>query len=148
MNALIVRTVLERAGLTVRLATDFGAVDQILSGAGDPAQAMPELVVTDLNMPGGDGFSMVKRLRENEAMGPGRRLPVVVLTSDVRLEVRDRLVAAGADVVMPKPADPQRLMAEISRLLVTVSAEVVTVSPSEQGLCAVFMSLCCCRNVV
>ncbi|WP_457586745.1 ATP-binding response regulator [Ensifer canadensis] len=117
VNALIVRTVLERAGLTVRLVTDFGAVDQILSGKGDPSQAMPELVVTDLNMPGGDGFSMLRRLRENEAIGPGRRLPVVVLTSDVRLEVRDRLIAAGADVVLPKPADPQWLMAEISRLL-------------------------------
>ncbi|KQW85077.1 ATP-binding protein [Ensifer sp. Root127] len=117
VNALIVRTVLERAGQTVRLVTDFGAVDQILSGTGDQVQAMPELVVTDLNMPGGDGFSMLKRLRENEAMRPGRRLPVIVLTSDARLEIRDRLVAAGADVVLPKPADPQWLMAEISRLL-------------------------------
>ncbi|MGH6810288.1 MAG: response regulator, partial [Ensifer adhaerens] len=109
--------VLERAGQAVRLVTDFGAVDQILSGAGEQVQPMPELIVTDLNMPAGDGFSMLKRLRENEARGAERRLPVVVLTSDARLEIRDRLVAAGADVVLPKPADPQRLMAEISRLL-------------------------------
>ncbi|MNT61721.1 hypothetical protein D3C72_1993820 [compost metagenome] len=60
---------------------------------------------------------MLKRLRESEALRPGRHIPVVVLTSDVRLEISDRLVAAGADVVLPKPVDPQRLMAEIGRLL-------------------------------
>ncbi len=60
--------------MTVRLVTGFRArVDQIRSGTGDQVHAMPELIVTDLNMPGGDGFSMLRRLRENEAMRPGRR---------------------------------------------------------------------------
>lgn len=117
VNALIVRTVLQRAGQAVQVVTDFGALDRVLSGTGTETEAMPELVVTDLNMPGGDGFSMLKRLRAKEAMQATRRLPVIVLTSDARLEVRERLMEAGADVVLPKPADPQRLMAEISRLI-------------------------------
>lgn len=117
VNALIVRTVLQRAGQAVQVVTDFVAVDRVLSGGGPGVEAMPALLVTDLNMPGGDGFSMLKRLREREAMQSDRRLPVIVLTSDARLEVKDRLIEAGADAVLPKPADPQRLMAEIGRLI-------------------------------
>nr|WP_312363129.1 ATP-binding protein [Ensifer sp.] len=117
VNALIVRTVLQRAGQAVQVVTDFVAVDRVLSGGGPGVEAMPALLVTDLNMPGGDGFSMLKRLREREAMQSDRRLPVIVLTSDARLEVKDRLIEAGADAVLPKPADPQRLMAEIGRLV-------------------------------
>ncbi len=117
VNALIVRTVLQRAGQAVQVVTDFVAVDRVLSGGGPGVEAMPALLVTDLNMPGGDGFSMLKRLREREAMQSDRRLPVIVLTSDARLEVKDRLIEAGADTVLPKPADPQRLMAEIGRLV-------------------------------
>jgi CheY-like chemotaxis protein len=43
-------------------------------------------------------------------------VPVVVLTADSRVGLREELLAAGADAVLAKPADPVHLIAEITRL--------------------------------
>lgn len=115
VNALIVRTLLQRSGHTVRLVNDFGAVADALHAPGE--RPLPELLVTDLNMPGGDGLSMLKHLRADEMARSAARLPIIILTSDTRADMRERLIAAGADAVLSKPADPQRLTAEIDRLL-------------------------------
>ncbi|WFU47873.1 ATP-binding protein [Sinorhizobium terangae] len=116
VNALILRTMLRRAGYLVRHVGDFASLDHALHGAGETAHKTARLVLTDLNMPGGDGLAMLKRLREQEKAGH-RRLPVVVLTSDTRGDLRELLIAAGADSVLPKPPEPGRLTAEIARLL-------------------------------
>ncbi|MCY1304482.1 Response regulator receiver domain protein [compost metagenome] len=68
-------------------------------------------------MPGGDGLSLLQHLRADEAARSAPRLPVIVLTSDVRADMRERLMGAGADFVLSKPADPQLLTSEIARLL-------------------------------
>ena len=115
VNALIVRTVLQRSGYSVRLVSDFGAVAEALHASGE--RSLPELLVTDLNMPGGDGLSLLQHLRADEAARSAPRLPVIVLTSDVRADMRERLMGAGADFVLSKPADPQLLTSEIARLL-------------------------------
>ncbi len=115
INALIIRTLLQRSGHAVQLVSDFAGVAETLRA---PAgNALPELLVTDLNMPGGDGLSMMRHIRNDEAIRSLPRLPVIVLTSDIREDMRDRLLAAGADVVLAKPADPQMLTSEIARLL-------------------------------
>ncbi|WP_081157854.1 ATP-binding protein [Ensifer aridi] len=115
VNALVLRTVLERAGHAVDHVEDFAALETALRG--DATGAPPALIVTDLNMPGGDGFAMLGRLREMEAIGQRRRVPVVVLTSDVRGDLHQRLIAAGADAVLAKPAEPARLLAEVARFI-------------------------------
>jgi CheY-like chemotaxis protein len=107
--------VLQRSGHSVRLVSDFGLVGEALRGSG--AHPLPELLVTDLNMPGGDGLSMLHELRADEAARSKARLPVIVLTSDARADMHEKLMAAGADAVLPKPADPQLLTSEIARLL-------------------------------
>ncbi|MDK1384134.1 ATP-binding protein [Sinorhizobium sp. 8-89] len=117
VNALILRTALRRAGYLVRHVGDFTSLERELHGAGEIAGKGPRLILTDLNMPGGDGLAMLKRLREQEAAGHRRRVPVLVLTSDVRGDLHEILLAAGADLVLPKPPEPGRLAAEIARLL-------------------------------
>jgi signal transduction histidine kinase/ActR/RegA family two-component response regulator len=115
VNALILRTVLERAGHAVDHVEDFTALESALRG--DANGAAPALIVTDLNMPGGDGFAMLGRLRTMEASGQRRRVPVVILTSDVRDDLHQRLIAAGADAVVAKPAEPARLLSEVARFI-------------------------------
>lgn len=114
VNALILQTLLERKGHAVTHVADFAALDAALHEA---ECAPPLLVVTDLHMPGGDGLAMLRRLRGEGARGRLRQLPVIVLTSDGRKDVRDELVAAGADAVLTKPAEPDQLLAKISRLI-------------------------------
>ncbi|MCA1438852.1 response regulator [Ensifer sp. IC4062] len=117
VNALILRTILRRAGYLVRHVEDFTSLAHALHGSGEAAHKTPRLILTDLNMPGGDGLAMLKRLREQEAAGNRRHLPVIVLTSDTRGDLHELLIAAGADLVLPKPAEPGRLTAQITRLL-------------------------------
>ncbi|WP_438750568.1 ATP-binding protein [Pararhizobium sp. O133] len=117
INALMVRSVLEKAGHSVRVVGDFEALAVALFDAPPALRIAPELIVSDLNMPGGDGFSMLKRLREDERQAGAMPVPVIVLTSDTQVDTRLRLLSAGASAVLAKPADPKALTAEIDRLL-------------------------------
>lgn len=118
VNALIIRSILEKAGHTVRPVVDFAALANTLFDAPVAERMTPELIVTDLNMPGGTGLDMLSRLRQQEREGLRRTAtPVIVLTSDVSEETRQTLMAAGASAVLAKPAEPARLTGEIDRLL-------------------------------
>jgi len=117
INALMVRSVLERGGHTVRVVDDFAALAVTLFDGPPALRVAPELIISDLNMPGGDGLSMLERLRQHERQSGSRPVPVIILTSDTQLHTRQKLMAAGASAVLSKPADPKALIAEINRLL-------------------------------
>jgi len=117
VNAFMVRAVLERAGHSVRVVGDFEALAVALFDAPAAIRVAPELIITDLNMPGGDGLSMLRRVREEERRSGRRAVPVIVLTSDHQTGTREQLLAAGASAVLSKPADPKVLTVEIGRLL-------------------------------
>jgi signal transduction histidine kinase/CheY-like chemotaxis protein len=112
VNALVLRKMLERAGHAVDHVGDFAALEAFLQG-----KDAPGLVVTDFNMPGGDGLDLLRRLRGGEAPTNWSRVPVVVLTSDARRDLHRLLLASGAQAVLTKPAEPERLLAEVARLL-------------------------------
>ncbi len=74
----------------------------------------PALVVSDVNMPGEDGFSMLERLRAQEHT---RTLPVIMLTSlDDRGSFR-RGMTLGADDYLPKPFSRDELLAAVDARL-------------------------------
>lgn len=114
VNAMLVRSVLERAGHTVRHVPDYPALVSALGGATDAGPFAADLIVTDLGMPGGEGREMIARIvRRDYGNAP---LPVIVLTADSRVGLGEELRAIGADAVLAKPADPALLVAEIARL--------------------------------
>ncbi|MDR6756963.1 signal transduction histidine kinase/CheY-like chemotaxis protein [Mycoplana sp. BE70] len=108
VNAMLVRSMLTKAGFEVSVVDTFPS---LLSAVGDPA-GRPDLVITDLNMPGGDGPEVVRRLT-----GEAAAVPVVVLTAEGRGGVYDDLIACGAAAVLVKPAEPKALLAEVARLI-------------------------------
>ena len=65
----------------------------------------PDLVVTDMAMPGCSGTAMLHRLRKR-----GSRARFVVITQDGSAEVREESAAAGAEACLVKPVGPQVLM--------------------------------------
>lgn len=80
--------------------------------ASDAAEALrqtvysdPDLVVTDMAMPGCSGTAMLHRLRRR-----GSRARFVVITQDNSVEVREESAAAGAEACLIKPVGPQVLM--------------------------------------
>ena len=73
-----------------------------------------DLVISDLSMPGEDGFSLVRRLRERDG---GRRRPAIALTAHARPDDRRRALAAGFDAYLVKPVEAKDLVALVARLL-------------------------------
>lgn len=75
-----------------------------------------QLLVSDIAMPGEDGYSLMRRVR---ALGePGRRaLPAIALTSFARPEDRECAVAAGFDRHMAKPIEPHAFVDAVVALL-------------------------------
>jgi DNA-binding NarL/FixJ family response regulator len=77
-------------------------------------QQTPDLVISDVMMPQVDGYQFLKRLREDPRF---KSLPVVFLTA--RGMTSDRILGyqAGVDAYLPKPFDPDELVAIVENLL-------------------------------
>src|SRR5437667_324603 len=75
----------------------------------------PDVLVSDLGMPGEDGYALIRKVR---ALGQerGGRVPAVALTGYAGTDARARALSEGYDVHLPKPADPEELTALIARL--------------------------------
>lgn len=73
----------------------------------------PDVVVSDLAMPGEDGYSLVARIRAEEN---GNQIPIMALTSYVRVEDRARALSAGFNMFVPKPVEPDELITAIANL--------------------------------
>ena len=59
------------------------------------------LILMDLRMPGMDGLTAIKHIRErNDAKAA---LPILVVTADTSLDIRERCIANGADDLLQKP---------------------------------------------
>ncbi|MCD2183634.1 hybrid sensor histidine kinase/response regulator [Rhizobium sp. GN54] len=107
INAMLVRSMLSKAGFEVELVEDFPA---LLAALGE-GRARPDMVITDVGMPGGEGREVIRAIASGEGA-----VPVIVLTADRRAALHQELIACGAACVMVKPAEPPALLSEISRL--------------------------------
>ncbi len=104
----------DEPGIVDVLTLGLSAEDVRVVAAGDVARALaamererPDLVVLDVGLPGGDGFDVLRRIRETSDV------PVVMLTA--RGDVRDRVTGleSGADDYVAKPFDLDELVARI-----------------------------------
>lgn len=103
------RAVLEAAGASVRLAA---SVNEALRAYGE---RRPQVLVSDIEMEGGDGFALVRRIREIEETS-GARTPAIALTGRVRTVDRLQALAAGFQIHLPKPVQPTELRVAIAKL--------------------------------
>ena len=104
-------------GLSIRLR----ACGYTVVAARDAIQAIavirkeqPDLVVLDIGLPGGDGHTVLQRLR---SMGPTSLLPIIVLSAMDPASHRERMLSAGAFAYFQKPADDRALVAAIGQAL-------------------------------
>jgi signal transduction histidine kinase/ActR/RegA family two-component response regulator len=75
----------------------------------------PDVLVSDLAMPGEDGYSLISKVRALEAEND-RQIPAVALTAYVRIEDRTRALSAGFNMFVPKPVEPNELIMAIANL--------------------------------
>lgn len=74
----------------------------------------PDLIILDLGLPAGDGFTVLERLRGNTYLSV---VPVVVVSGRDIDSSMERALAAGASAYLQKPWNDHELLAIISRLL-------------------------------
>ena len=74
----------------------------------------PDLILTDIAVPGLDGIELCRKLRADERT---RSIPVLAITGYDDRHYPDRARTAGADQVLTKPCDEEVLVSEARRLL-------------------------------
>ena len=99
---------LKSAGYTVLEARDGQDALQQL------ATQKAHLIISDINMPGMDGITLLKKLKEQAAT---RFVPVIMLTTEGAEETKARGKEAGAKAWIVKPFDPARLLDAVKKLV-------------------------------
>ncbi len=103
----LIQRVLEDCSATVITASEGSrAVDLVTSHR-------PDVLLTDIGMPGMDGYELLRRVRALGAPGGGK-VPAIALTAFARSEDRTRAIRAGFAVHMAKPVDPTELVATVA----------------------------------
>jgi two-component system chemotaxis response regulator CheY len=78
------------------------------------AALVPDIILTDINMPVMDGLTMLERLRANQALAS---IPIVVITTEQSAVDRARAFALGATSFVTKPIRAPHVLGEVRRLL-------------------------------
>jgi PAS domain S-box-containing protein len=128
----------ELAGLTVLVVDDQPDARELIlrvleacsahvvtAGSADEAvplveSRLPDVLISDIGMPGADGYELLRRVRE---LGPSRggRVPAIALTAFARSEDRTRALRAGFMVHVSKPVEPSELVATVAAVAGRVS---------------------------
>jgi len=103
---------LQQYGADVITAASVDAAMEILAQQG----SRPDLIVSDIAMPGEDGYSLIRRVR---ALGPeaGGRIPAIALTAYSRTKDRVHALAAGFQMHVPKPVNASELAHAITSII-------------------------------
>ena len=104
----LVATVLQRQGAVVDTAASVAQALETLE------QSLPDVLLSDIAMPGVDGYELIQRVRSTPAWA---RLPAAALTAFVTPADRGRILLAGFDTHVPKPVEPSELTAVVAALV-------------------------------
>ena len=110
MNRRDVRDMLQMVGAEMAEAEDAEAGLQMID------EEQFSVVLMDLRMPGMDGMTAINHIRQrtdNKAA-----VPVIVVTADTALDIRENCMARGADEVIMKPVAMKQLFSVMGRLMV------------------------------
>ena len=91
------------------LTADCGALGII-----DVFDEQPDVIITDVRMPNGDGPGLIKRIKSNTVTA---RIPVIVFTGRRDARLPDRMKRLGAAGFLHKPAHFEALLSEIGKFV-------------------------------
>jgi len=87
--------------------TVVGSASEALEAIG---ASVPDLLISDIGMPGEDGYELIRRVRTLPADGGGK-VPAIALTAYARVEDRMQALRAGYQMHVPKPVELAELVA-------------------------------------
>jgi CheY-like chemotaxis protein len=122
LDGLLVLVVDDEEDARLMLAQMLSLYGAKVIAAGSAAEALtvlsrqqPDVMVSDIGMPGEDGYELIRKVRSGR-IGKGGHLPAVALTAYAQPRDRMQALAAGFQHHVPKPADPNELVTVIASL--------------------------------
>jgi CheY-like chemotaxis protein len=101
--------------VVARTLREYSAITQAAASADEAirlfSQMQHDILICDIGMPVKDGYALIRELREKNIT-----VPAIALTAYTRSEDRGRALAAGYNVHVPKPINPQELVTVVSEL--------------------------------
>ena len=116
-NQLLATSVLEREGFEVVVA------ESVHDAEIEIARHRPDLILTDIQLPGMDGLSFTRRLKADPSTAS---ITVVAMTAHAMVGDREKAIAAGCAGYIPKPIDTRALGEQVRGFLLTGTAEAAT----------------------
>jgi CheY-like chemotaxis protein len=107
------RLILEAHGAAVTVAGSVRDAMRMLD------ECVPDVVVSDIHLPDEDGYALVRALRASDRL---RRLPAIAVTGFDGPGEGGRAIAAGYQMRLAKPVEPELLVTAISRLAAHAAA--------------------------
>ncbi|MDM7914223.1 MAG: ATP-binding protein [Candidatus Eisenbacteria bacterium] len=104
----LLRRILEDAGAEVTTASSAQQAETILE------ETRPDVLVSDIGMPGEDGYSLIRRIRATQ--GELARIPALALTAFARVEDRHRSLESGFQKHLSKPFSAAEVIAAVAAL--------------------------------
>ncbi|WP_437977909.1 response regulator [Sorangium sp. So ce295] len=119
LNVLVVEDEDDTRELLVTMLEQCGARVTAVSSAAEALLAVkalqPDVLVSDVAMPGEDGYVLIRKIRALPAASGGRT-PAIALTAYARTEDRMRALRAGFNTHVPKPIEPAELLAVLTTM--------------------------------
>ena len=125
-QARTIQRLLESAGYGATVAQ---SAEEALAFLGERERPLPDLVVSDIQMPGLDGFELCRRIKDEAATAA---IPVVLIPALHDLREALRALQAGADSFVTKPYRRETLLVRIAETL--ENARLRRGGPSADGI--------------
>lgn len=119
VRVLIVDDERDTRDLLMTVLTQSGALVEAVATVADALEIIRlkklDLLVSDIEMPNEDGYSLIRKVRVLEE-GQDKRIPAIALTAHARASDRLQALSAGYQLHMPKPVEPAELVMAIANL--------------------------------
>ncbi len=120
MNRRVVRDMLSVVGADMAEAVDAE------TGLGMIDREDYAIVLMDLRMPGMDGVTAIRRIRART--DAKSRVPVIVVTADTAVDLRQRCLDSGADDVIQKPVAMGALLDAMGRMMARTAGDDIVLA--------------------
>ncbi len=105
----LLRSILAHHGASARTA------DSVKEALSQFANRIPDVLLSDIGMPGEDGYELIRRVRDLKRE-EGGHVPAVALTAFARSDDRRRVISAGFHMHLAKPVEPAELVTVVASL--------------------------------
>lgn len=131
INQQVASELFADSGLIVEIANNGSQSVEMVLSSGIPSKY--DIVLMDIQMPVMDGYTATRKIRENKAYDP---LPIVAMTADAMIGIKEKCYEAGMQDFVTKPIDPDEVFGMLVKWIKPGQREIVlqsTPKPDSRG---------------